>query len=190
MRIGIDVDEVLANFNEALCNFHNSTYNTNLTRKDFKDFYLADAFKCSEEEVKERMQNFFLSPFFKQIKPIEGAKEAIIELSKNNELIIITARPEVLRKDTEEWLESYFPAIFKRVHISQSKFQKGLRKWQICKDEKVDIHIDDGLHIIKDCSKNNIKSIVFDNPWNREFTPKNAIRVKDWYEALEYFRSL
>ena len=42
MRIGIDVDEVLAGLLPAIISYHNETHDTSLTREDFKTFNFAD----------------------------------------------------------------------------------------------------------------------------------------------------
>jgi uncharacterized HAD superfamily protein len=49
--IGIDLDDVLLNFNDAFLDFHNSTYSTSNKREDITSFYLEEIWGISKEEI-------------------------------------------------------------------------------------------------------------------------------------------
>lgn len=185
MIIGIDVDEVLADMNDKLNLYHNENYNTNVERSHYKTFDLTKTWNCTREEADNRFKEFLESHHFKKITPKEGAEKTInILKNQGHELIIITARGTIIHEETITWLNLHFKNIFSKIHFAKSWNSPGKRKWEICLDEKIEIMIDDGPHIIRDCSKHNIKSIIMDAPWNQNENPEHSYRVKSWKEAL------
>src|SRR5688572_173557 len=104
MKIGVDIDDVLASFMLAMIEYDNKAYGTTFVRDDFKSFDLSKTWGGTTEEAIDRVFRFYESPGFKDVGVMEGAKEAIQELKKNHELAVVTARPEILRAATTEWI--------------------------------------------------------------------------------------
>lgn len=53
----------------------------------------------------------------------------------------------------------------------------------MCKEENVDLFIDDAPHYIEDFSRIGIKCLLFDRPWNHvQIDGPNVKRVKNWKE--------
>ena len=122
MRIGIDLDEILAEWMNSFIDFHNINYGTNLERKNFYTFDLWKPLDIKRGEERERINKFSKSNFYKNISPVEGSIEGIDNL-QNNKLFIITGRKNKNKSATLDWIAAFF-LIY--VHCWS---QKGLPCW-------------------------------------------------------------
>ena len=185
-QIATDLDDVLADMTPFI-DFHNSTFNTSLTISNFTSYYLRHVLKISREEEWKRMRQFFNSPYFQQILPLEGSVEAVRYISKKYEIAVITSRPRFVRKNTEEWLGKYFPAI-QKVYFTADFPREKRKKSRICLELRAETMIEDRLDYALDCSKSGIKVFLLDYPWNQiSNLPPLIRRVKSWQEILREF---
>lgn len=188
MKIGIDLDAVVADMMSPLIDFHNKKYGTNFKIADHITFSIEKIWKCTEEEAIRRCFEFFQSDFLNQIKPVPGAVEGINLLSNQHELHVITSRPDLLNKHTSNWIEEYFPKKFKSINHSNQFSKKGSikrKKSNICKELKIDLMIEDHLEYALDCASLDIKVLLMNMPWNQtKELPKNIIRVNSWKEII------
>lgn len=185
--IGFDLDEVLLDFNNAFCSYHNRVYGTNLRRSDLIVFEYEKIINCSKEEVIKRVVDFYTSPEHLNTKPMDGAVEVINKLKDDNTLIIITSKPEMLREETLKWINKYFPNSFKDVFFTNHFYGNGLRrsKGDVCKEVGVDMFIDDNLENLENVLSMGIPALLFDAPWNQYASKYPMTRVKSWNEILE-----
>lgn len=190
MKIGIDIDEVLARFLPAIIKYHNETYNTSLKDADFKTYNLWESWGGTKEESIEKINDFFQTDYFKKIKPISGAQKATRMLKENNDLSIITSRKDEIAKETESWVHQHFPNIFSEVHFAGHYFSNGQNsktKRQICDSLEVNVLIEDNFEYALECLSPKRKVLLFDYPWNREIELPNGIkRVHSWEEIIEH----
>ena len=137
------------------------------------------------KEAVQKVEDFHKTEYFKNIKPIPGAREVLDELKKNNDLYVITARSENIRKDTEEWIEKYYPNIFSKVYLTNHYALNGTEtsKKKVCDSLDVDIFIEDNIKYAEECVGPNRKIYLLDYPWNQsDKLPQNIIRVHSWKE--------
>lgn len=188
MKIGVDLDAVVADMMSPLIDFHNKKYGTSFKISDHVTFSIEKIWKCTEEEAIKRCFEFFQSDFLNQIKPVSGAIEGINFLSSRHKLHIITSRPHLLNKHTGSWIKEYFPKKFKSINHSNQFSKKGSikrKKSDICKELKVDLMIEDHLEFAYDCASLNIKILLMNMPWNQtKKLPKNIVRVYSWKEII------
>ncbi|MFH1473227.1 MAG: hypothetical protein ABIF06_02345 [bacterium] len=184
--IGLDLDDVLLNFNDAFLEFHNHNYNTNHRRKDIKSYYQEDFWEIKKQEIQKRLNEFYYSLFHKNASPVEGAVEAIAELSKNNTLHIITASPQEIEKEIKHWLKQHFKNNFDSVHFARkSIFDKDVKsKKDFCKNLKIEVFVDDALHNAEDVASIGIPVFLFDTPWNQGELKPLITRVYSWGEII------
>ncbi|MEK6823690.1 MAG: hypothetical protein AABY06_01525 [Nanoarchaeota archaeon] len=187
MKIGIDIDEVLADLMNPLINFHNDNYNTKLHRDHFKTYNLWDIWGGTEEEANQKLQDFFHSRYFMEVKPIENSQKNISILSRKYDLVIITSRPDYIKEKTVSWLNQNFSNNFAKYYFTCEWPKNGMtRKEQICSERGINLIIEDSLEKSLACSKKGINVLLFDCPWNKyNFLPENITRVKNWNEILE-----
>ncbi len=192
MLIGIDLDDVLAETFFAFDQFHNSTYGTSFTKEDHFTFDLSKFWNVSQEEAKRRVREFNASKYSLEIKPLLGAKEALLELSKEHEIKVITSRLEEISDKTEKWLEEHYPDHDFEVHYANHYYGiEHQKKSEICQNLGIDILIDDCLEYALECSLEGIKVLLLDNPWNqRGNLPENVTRVSDWNNIVTHIKSI
>ncbi|MEX0672999.1 MAG: hypothetical protein WDZ82_03070 [Candidatus Paceibacterota bacterium] len=186
--LGLDVDDVLADFNATLFGFHNMHYGTSLTRDDIIDYRLEVSWGCSKEEACQRIRHFHRSPEYKNLPPISGAVASVNELSNQYDIHLITARPDEIREETCAWIQQHFPYLVERVHFTRQVVGGDQRpKSEVCQELGVSIFVDDALHHTEDLSPAVEKVFLFDTPWNQtsKALPENVLRVYSWEEITK-----
>ena len=187
MNIGIDIDNVISNFDEELLKEYikhdKELRNSGIINQNAK-YIRNDMFDWSEEEdnifYKENIERIA-----KNLKVIEGVKEYIDKLKKDgHNIYIITGRDNGEYSDpynmTKEWLQEnniyYDKLIFTDAYDKSQKSKE-------CIKNNVEIMIDDSVSICKNCVESGITTLIMDKPYNRE---ENITRVKNWKEIYEY----
>lgn len=190
MKIGIDIDGVLIDFEERLrckAEIYNYIERKNVNKNNDKCYWVQDKYGWSEEEWSYFKEKYLIELTKEScIKP--GAKE-ILDLLKQegNELIIISARGiNYLEMITlvEEKIKEY--------NILFDKFYwRTTDKLEICKNEKIDIMIDDNPDTCEKLSQNNIKTLYFRNIYGKVLTENSYLReVYDWGNVYRVIKTL
>jgi uncharacterized protein len=184
MKIGIDMDEVIANQMQKLCEFYNLKKGKLYSEKDFHTYNWWEVWGISREEAENIDKEFKNSELFNKIEPVEGAIDTITLLSKTNKLFIITSRPEKITEKTKEWVLRYLGGNIDIIH-SGDFWGKKKSKLEICRELGVELMIEDHIKYSKECAENGVKVILIDKPWNKDLNHDNITRVKSWKEILE-----
>lgn len=189
MNIGIDVDEVLAELLEAFLEYHNQNYNTKLQKKDMFSYSFHKVLGGTDKDTRKKLLDFFDTDLFHKIKPVPGSLKAVSKLVQEHQLCIITARPHIIRVQTEQWLQQHFPDCFQSVNLTNQWHGEGAKqlKSEIGRKKRIDIMIDDSLNHAQDCASQGIYTLLadFQYPWNKaENLPENIKRVHSWKEIV------
>lgn len=139
MRLGLDLDGVVANFTEGWMRFYNSQFGTHLEFADSQrwndvveltHFDNIAQFWAWSSDLDGRSLFWHLEPF-------PGAIEALEDLaSEGHTLVILTQKPDFAVDDTHEWLERHeVPA--SEIHIIDEK-------WAV----DCHVYLDDGPHML------------------------------------------
>lgn len=193
-RIGIDLDDVLADFHTAIRDYHNKVYGTSLKPEDFKTYLFNQVWGGTLEEAVRKVDDFHSSVYFNEISPIPDSITSVEALSKENELFVVTSRPLFIREGTEMWLNKFFKDKFAGVSYSSNHYSRaensGKSKLDICRDLEISVLIDDSLDYLLQCLPLGITEILFgDYPWNQNGAlPSGIFRVKGWKEVLEQLK--
>ena len=173
MRLGIDLDGVVANFTKGWIDFYNRDFGTDLrseqvdtwdgltTITHFKDMA---AFWQWSSDLDGRSLFWHLETF-------PGAVDAMQSLhEEGHEIVILTTKPRFAVADTHEWIAAQrIPT--DEIHILEDK-------WRI----DCDVYLDDGPHILPGLVANRPDRVVcrYVRPWN---TPVDgAVDVADFDE--------
>ncbi len=186
MNIGIDIDNVLSNFNEVLLNDYikhdkalrnNGIINNNV--------YIRKMFDWSEDEEKQYYKENIerLAYLF---EPIKDCSRYIKKLRENGKKIyIISGRDNGEYSDpyniTIKWLKKYSIEYDKLILTNAYNPQE---KADICIENDIDIMIDDSINVCLKCSENGIKSLLFNTEYNKSET--RFTRVNNWKEIFNY----
>ena len=187
MKIGIDIDNVISNFNDTLLNeyvLHDKELrNSGIINKN-ADYIRKGMFDWNEDEEINFYKNN-IERIVKKLGIIEGAKEYIDKLHDDGHIIyIITGRDNGEYTEpynmTKKWLEDnniYYDNL-----ILTDAYDKHAKTKQ-CLEHNIDIMIDDSVRICSDCIENGITTILMDTPYNKY---SNIQRVKSWEEFYRY----
>jgi len=193
MRIGIDIDETLndvkeklevAAFNYAKSIGKDIVLQDDKCKKDNKGSYIKDKYNFTYEELKH-----FLGPIQDEIINNATPKENVSEIIKKikelgHEIYIITARDSEFHEDpykqSKEWLNTN-NIIFDKLIVNARE------KDIVCKQESIDLFIDDSLNNCISVSDIGIKTILFSN---KESNYPNIINISNWNSIYDYITKI
>jgi len=187
MRIGIDIDNCISNFDDTLLKEYlkhdKELRNTGIINENTESFRKG-MFDWTDEEEKE-FYNSNIERFAKQLKPLKDVPNYIRKLKEDgHEIYIITGRdngeytnPHEL---TTNWLKRY-DIIYDKL-IFTNAYDKHA-KTEICLDNNIDIMIEDSTKISLDLIENGIKVLTMNTRYNRQ--NQELERVSNWKEIYE-----
>lgn len=189
LKIGFDVDGVLAPFHETLVDVYNYRYNDNLTIHQLD----GELENLSPERFKKIIEIFNEPNWFANLVPYPEASDVIYHLDKYTDLyqsVVCTAPARDLNglvnplsaAEKFAWVKQWFPLLSHNVIVTKYKSLI-----------KVDILVDDtAKNIISWCEEHPTGiGYLIDQPWNRKFTnlPMNGVRgsLKDTITFIDKF---
>jgi len=187
-KIGIDLDDVLLDFSGALIPWHNANYGTKYRYEDMTSYNLEDILQCPRYEIDRRMTDFHFSEEHYNALPIPGAALALERLSQDHSLIVITSKADEMRPSMEAWLAKHFPNLIESVHFTNHHLgdkSKKRKKSDVCREEGVQIFIDDACIHVTDVADICEKVFLLDRPWNQEALHPAVTRVHSWEDILK-----
>lgn len=173
MRIGIDIDGTVNNFQDIASKYIEKEYGfkwdgnsyeiyPNLTSKEIHDFM-------------SRHNQDFLN----EVKPLEYARQGIVDLlNAKNQVFFITARDYSVAEDTLQWLKK------NKFMYTDIYFNCG-NKVATCKWKELDYMIEDCPYNLMELAKNNIPFIVYDQKYNQEIKGE-VYRSNNWEHIIDF----
>lgn len=190
MKIGIDIDGVLADFFDAYLNYHNKIHSTNFLMQDMQRYHFWENKKwnLSENETKLEMLSFSDDPAFEDILVVEGAREGVLELSRRGyEMNLISARPDFLREKTFSWIGRNFLGVFKNIYFTNSFGASNGNKSEVCLKSGHRTLIEDNLDYADECAEKDIKVFLLNHPYNQcNSLHPNVTRINDWEDLTKH----
>ena len=173
MRLGIDLDGVVANFTKGWMDFYNDQFGTSFVVADSKRWNdLVDLTHFNDiDEFWTWSSDLDGRSIFWHLEPFPGAVEALQRFHDDgHDIIVITTKPAFAERDTHEWIEQHdIPA--KEIHITD-------RKWQY----ECAVYLDDGPYVLPGLVRHRPDSTVcrYVRPWNEPVA--GALDVRDFIE--------
>lgn len=191
MKIGIDLDGVIFD-SEKLYRVYTELYDyCELHRNSIIDnrlVELQDRYNWTQEEVEDFFKKYE-KQVLKEANIMPGAKEVLKMLKQDgHELIVITARGGMFKESVDTAKE-----LLKRegLDIFDNYFWATKKKEEVCKNEKVDIMIDDSDKKCKAISEAGIKTIYFkDSPCFEMQENENLKTLYNWGEVYRYIKEM
>jgi 5'(3')-deoxyribonucleotidase len=179
VRLGIDLDGVVADFTKGWIDFYNRDFGTELTPDQIVTWN-----GMTEITHFEKMSEFWRwssdldgRSLFWHLEPFPGAIEALHRLHEDgHEIVILTMKPSFAKEDTHEWIASQgIPTT--EVHILDDK-------WRI----DCDAYLDDAPRVLRDLAANRPDRLVcrYVRPWNRPLA--GAVDVANFDEFRDLLR--
>lgn len=192
--ISIDIDDVIAHSSEALRVLVNQRIGASLTADDYMNvggeywgYYervwhthgLQDlvSFKDLSAEMALDQSHVPLLP---------GAEFAIHELTRQFDVVFITARDKSWETATRKWFNQQFSHDNIDLYFCENhKDSRAKTKGQLCRDLGVTVHIDDNVAHCQSVLDEGMAAILFGQyGWHVDI-PEDVIYCKDWPTVLE-----
>jgi 5'(3')-deoxyribonucleotidase len=176
VRLGIDLDGVVSDFNEGWMSRYNAEYGTALTPDmvttwdamiPLTRFADVDEFWSWAEQGSDPR-------LFRNLPLFPGALASLQRLSLNHDIVIITTKPAWATSDTFAWIaDNAIPT--REVHITDEK-------WRV----DCDVYLDDGPHNLASFARERPDRTTcrFVRPWNEAVS--GTVDIVDWdsFETL------
>lgn len=187
MRIGIDIDNVISNFDDTLLKEYlkhdKELRNTGIINEN-PEYFRRGMFDWTEDEEKS-FYNDNIERWANNLKPLDDVSYYIQKLKEDgNEIYIISGRDngeyENPYRLTEEWLEKYNIVYDKLILTNAYNKQE---KAEICLKNNVDIMIEDSINTCINLIDGGIKTYTMNTRYNQKELLLN--RVSKWKEIYE-----
>lgn len=175
-RIAIDVDECLVQFLYPMAKHHHK-----VIRKPKFNYVYRQIFDIDEESSRTMVREFYKSEAFLNLTPIKGSQEAMYRLRrKASKMYVVTGRQDVVRDETETWIESYFPGVFDDVILTNSYTPFETSKVDICRCLNIGLIIDDQKSTCDKCIDAGVRALNFVGDPVYEWCEESPIAFKNW----------
>lgn len=189
MHIGLDLDEVLASWQDPFLDFYNGKHSTHFRREEISSYQLWEILGCERDYAYQMVAEFYTSSFFSDLSPISGSQRAIETLHiQGSRFSVITARPSYIQEESSSWIEKYFPGKITSVHfVGAYDENTSTAKKKICDELAVDALVEDNLDTALHCISASRRVFLLDTPWNQGAT-NGVERVRSWEEILQQLK--
>jgi len=175
-EIGFDIDGVVADTMEAFIRIAREEFGINyISKEQITSYWIEECLPIPLNIIKTIINRLLADPFGIELEPLPGAREVLMKLAAHGRLTFVTARPA--KEPIEAWLVSLLSEV-PRGDIRVIATGHHSAKAAVLEELKLKCFIDDHLETCQDLHKRGIRTIVFDQPWNRGHTP--FLRIRTW----------
>jgi len=190
LKVGVDIDGVLVNTdNIAYLNYCETVLGWNIDYPEFKRSHSwpASTGKTSDD-MSKAFRGFLLTNDQNQ-KPVSGACDSLLRISRKADIFLITARKDTLKDTTEDFVKrnlSEIPNVILSMDNHETKTPRLL-------EYELDYYIDDSItEISKIIEEDNLKTQIIPFPtfhiqsdWSKIKNNKNIIWLDVWRHIEE-----
>ncbi len=176
LRLGIDLDGVVADFTGGWIDRYNAEFGTDIHRDQVETW--AGMIELTHFETMREFWRWTAEgddgSLFRHLNTYPGALEALDRLAGSHDIVILTTKPDWAIHDTLAWLGDR-RILTREVHITEDK-------WKVA----CDVYLDDAPHQIKALARERPNATVcrFVRPWNEPVLGVRDIHDWDEFEAL------
>jgi uncharacterized HAD superfamily protein len=187
--LAVDFDDVVAGFNLAFSQWHNTHHGTAVTYEDIYSYDMAHMYGTDQHTANKRVFDF-CHHHHDAVEPLHGAIAHLRLLRKRYTLIMVTSRCESIEEITHQWMERHTPHLFYDTHFTNgfaTHFPERKRsKLEVCEAIGAVALIDDAVSHANEVSAGlGISVFLPDRPWNQEGVWDSVTRVYSWEQITE-----
>ena len=181
--IGTDFDGIITDTDPAFREYIKRVTGKQFYREQITKYFYEECLPITKDDVDKAYQLMLEENVWSRMELVKGAKETLLALAEDFDIVIITARPADARSQSEEFLQKHgIP--FKEIHF----IREGNNKINLIKEFpfKIEAFIEDRLDFAREIALSGIKTYMLDYPWNRcSGETDNLYRVNSWKEIKE-----
>jgi 5'(3')-deoxyribonucleotidase len=184
MRLAIDIDDVLADFQKEFLKFYNKKDGTKL---HFDDVYTYDYTELTNKPwsyIKNLIFEFYDSFEFANLGMVKDSLSGVTKLGNDHELYIITARPKSTEAVTVNWLDKKYGDIFEDVLLIDKVNNPNVRKSDFCRDLKINAIVEDSPKEVQNYIRGDVFIHLLDKPWNRSIKDVEGMKRCDGWKDV------
>lgn len=187
--IAVDIDDTLADHVEAFISWSNQEYGTAFTVDSYSDHW-SELWNTEHAETERRAIAFHEAGEHGRFMIKPGSKEVLVYLKERYDLVVVTARRQMVVEESRGWIQAHYSGIFSDVRfVPIWESNNTVTKAEICRELGASYLIDDLMRHCRLAAQAGIESLLFgDYSWNRhEELPDGVYRVQNWQHVKEFF---
>ena len=189
MKIAVDIDEVVVDLVHAILPFFNEHTGKKIKFEDVYAYKFTKVYDISRKTELKIVTDFYRTPEFDYLESIPGALSSLEHLSRQHELVLLTARFGAGKQKTPHWFATNLPNLNLPIIYAgdyQEEHHERLTKAEVCLREGFDCIIEDNAECLAQCAAKGIRGYLFTRPWNVKYKPHLLVtRVSEWEEIID-----
>jgi len=122
------------------------------------------------------------------VLPHADAPAVLKRLSRDYDLVVVTARREKWQQLTRDWLERHFPDTFCDIHFAgNTNHTTHVTKGDMCAEVGAQWLIDDHVQHCRDAAERGVTPLLFGDYGWQQGVPMELVRCRDWLTVEGYF---
>jgi len=178
LRIGVDIDNVILDMGPLLMDKVREHFGHHYSiREIYQNYHLRDSIAITRLEEIRFWQKYGYQ-IAQESEPKPFCRQALLWLRHHGfHIQIITARPLLMKKMTDTWMEKH--------QIPFDDLAYGVKKkGEECIQRGIQFMIEDADHNIRNLLKHGVKTIAFPYPYNLSLKHKKLIHIPDWRKIV------
>lgn len=181
IRIGIDIDGVLADLVAAFLPHLSEAVGRTVTEADIDQYHMGRAVGLPDAEFLE-LWGAVEHSLYERALPYEGAPAGLRELAELGTISIQTSRPLSASQTTQDWVRTHLGPEFTVSH------REAKTKFAVA--DGLHAFIDDHLDVIRERHGGHAIPVLLDRPWNQVEVPAGVVRSSDLSDAANRISEL
>lgn len=192
MKLGFDIDEVVADLTSVMENYIRNNYGVEWPKECFLNYGFDKCRFDSNEELNNKITKDMLTlvddaNFQADAEPVSGAVEVLQKLKRSgHKVFLISSRPKQNQPKTFRWLRKYDIPFDELALVGH-----GVEKGALGRKFNLDMYVDalpkhlESMYKLKKTWRKSL--LLFDRPWNTgPIDTFKFKRVYDWQEILRH----
>jgi uncharacterized HAD superfamily protein len=185
MRIGIDIDDVMADSLPAYLAAFNRRFGLQVPVTEAAWEVFRRYPEIPSTAIGEFFAELYRADFLGSRPLLPGAKEGVEGLHRaGHHLFIVTGRLRQDREITERWMERTGLAAFFHEIVDRDGVAAPLHKRRAAERLRLDALLEDEYAVAVAAAAASVRVLLFDQPWNQGPLPSPAVRIRSWSDVL------
>lgn len=175
MRVGVDIDGVLADSLPLWVGELNRFFNKNKRVEEIRLFDICATYEITSNELYKFLDlkgKYLMS----EPLPVTGAPYYLSRIKQNHDIYIVTAREKRYEHETREWLKRH------RLPYNEILLLGSHDKKEACLQRELNVLVEDTLEIGVEVSSVGVPVLLMDAPYNQGKLPRMVYRKHSWDE--------